>query len=145
YSGLPPGLDLSHPWLGREVGYSMAFAVDPIVPPESRFIYSDVDFIVLGALVERVSGVPLDVYLAQNIFAPLGMSQTRFLPPASWLPRIAPTQYDERNQMLHGIVHDPTVRRMGGIAGEAGLFSTADDLAKFAQALLGGSTILSPL
>jgi uncharacterized protein YbbC (DUF1343 family)/CubicO group peptidase (beta-lactamase class C family) len=145
YSGLPPGLDLSHPWSGREVGYSMAFAVDPIVPPESRFIYSDVDFIVLGALVERVSGVPLDVYFAQNIFAPLGMRQTRFLPPASWLPRIAPTQYDEHNQMLLGIVHDPTVRRMAGIAGEAGLFSTADDLAKFAQALLSGNTILSPL
>ena len=145
YSGLPPGLDLSHPWTGRDTGYSMAFAVTPIAPPESRFIYSDVDFVVLGALVERVSGQSLDVYCEQNIFTPLGMSQTRFLPPSSWLPRIAPTQYDEHNHMLHGVVHDPTVRRMGGVAGEAGLFSTADDLAKFAQALLSGTSILSPL
>ncbi len=73
------------------------------------------------------------------------MSHTRFRPPATWLPQIAPTQYDEHNQMLHGVVHDPTVRRMGGVSGQAGLFSTADDLAKFAQALLDGRSILSPL
>jgi uncharacterized protein YbbC (DUF1343 family)/CubicO group peptidase (beta-lactamase class C family) len=145
YSGLPPDLDLTHPWAGRDVGYSMAFAVTPISPPETRFVYSDINFIVLGALVERVSGVPLDSYCAHNVFAPLGMSHTRFRPPAEWLPQIAPTEYDERGQMLHGVVHDPTSRRMGGVAGHAGLFSTADDLAKFAQALLEGSSILSPL
>ena len=76
---------------------------------------------------------------------PLKMTSTRFLPPASWLPKIAPTQYDEHDRMLRGVVHDPTARRMGGVAGHAGLFSNADDLAKFAQALLSGSTILSPL
>lgn len=145
YSGLPPDLDLTHPWTGRDVGYSMAFASTPIAPLETRFIYSDVNFIVLAALIERVSGLPLDTYCTQNIFAPLGMSHTRFLPPASWLPQVAPTEYDESGKMLHGVVHDPTVRRMGGVSGQAGLFSTAEDLAKFAQALLGGSSILSPL
>jgi uncharacterized protein YbbC (DUF1343 family)/CubicO group peptidase (beta-lactamase class C family) len=145
YSGLPRGLDLSQPWNGSEVGYSMAFATSPIAPPESEFVYSDVDFIVLGALIERVSGMPFEAYATQNIFAPLGMSHTRYMPPTDWLPQIAPTQYDEHNQMLRGLVHDPTARRMGGVAGHAGVFSTADDLAKFAQALLGGSPVLSSL
>jgi len=95
--------------------------------------------------VERVSGMSLDEYCQKNVFAPLKMAHTRFRPPASWLPQIAPTQYDEHDKMLRGVVHDPTARRMGGVAGHAGLFSTADDLAKFAQAILNGSTILSPL
>ena len=143
YSGLAPDLDLAHPWTGRDVGYSMAFASTPTSPPGTRFVYSDINFIVLAALVERVSGLALDSYCAQDIFAPLGMSHTRFRPPANW--QIAPTEYDEHGQMLRGVVHDPTVRRMGGISGQAGLFSTADDLAKFAQALLDGRSILSPL
>lgn len=145
YSGLPSGLDLSHPWNGRDTAYSMAFAATTIAPPETRFVYSDVGFIVLGALVERVSGMPLDTYCEQNVFTPLGMAHTRFRPPTEWLPQIAPTQYDENHHMLHGVVHDPTVRRMDGIGGQAGLFSTADDLARFAQALLDGGKILSPL
>ena len=145
YSGLPPDLDLTQPWSGRDTGYSMAFAVLPNAPPETQFVYSDINFIVLGAIVERVSGTTLDAYAAQNVFSPLGMSHTRFLPPQDWLAQIAPTQYDEHNQMLRGVVHDPTSRRMGGVAGHAGLFSTADDLAKFAQALLDGRPVLSPL
>ncbi len=145
YSGLPPDLDLTHPWTGRDLGYSMAFASSPIAPPETRFIYSDVNFIVLAALIERVSGQPLDAYCVKNIFDPLGMSHTRFRPPADWLKQIAPTEYDEHGQMLHGVVHDPTVRRMGGVSGQAGLFATADDLAKFAQALIDGNSILSPV
>ena len=145
YSGLPPGLELTHAWTGHDAGYSMAFATTPIAPQGTRFIYSDIDFIVLAAVVERVSGLPLDSYCAKNIFAPLGMAHTRFRPPATWLPQIAPTEYDERGQMLRGSVHDPTVRRMGGVSGQAGLFSSADDLAKFAQALLTGGSILSPL
>jgi uncharacterized protein YbbC (DUF1343 family)/CubicO group peptidase (beta-lactamase class C family) len=143
YSGLPPSVDLKSPWSGRETGYSMAFGIVPIAPPESRFVYSDVDYIVLGAVVERVTGMALDSYCAQNIFVPLGMTKTAFRPQTTWLPDIAPTEYDERGQMLRGVVHDPTVRRMGGVAGQAGLFSTADDLAKFAQALLSGSSVLS--
>jgi Protein of unknown function (DUF1343)/Beta-lactamase len=67
------------------------------------------------------------------------------VPPATWLPKIAPTQYDEQNKMLRGVVHDPTARRMGGVAGHAGLFSTADDLSKFAHALITGSAVLPSL
>ena len=145
YSGLPKDLDLSQPWEGREMALRMAYAEKPIYAPGSQFLYSDVNFIVLGALVERVSGISLEEYGQKNIFAPLKMAHTRFLPPASWAPTIAPTQYDEHDKMLRGIVHDPTARRMGGMAGHAGLFSTADDLATFAEALLDGSSILSPL
>jgi len=145
HSGLPEGLELAPSWEGRETALRMAFAEKPIYAPGSRFLYSDINFIVLGALVERVSGMSLDEYCQKNVFAPLKMAHTRFRPPASWLPQIAPTQYDEHDKMLRGVVHDPTARRMGGVAGHAGLFSTADDLAKFAQAILNGSTILSPL
>ncbi len=149
YSGLPPDLDLKTPWAGKETAYRMAFAATLQDPPGSRFSYSDINFIVLGALVERVSGQTLDEYCQRHIFAPLKMTHTRFLPPlarrAGWIEKIAPTQYDENEHMLRGLVHDPTARRMGGVAGQAGLFSTADDLAKFAQSLLnGGGGILSP-
>jgi len=144
YSGLEPDLDLKVPWERKDTAYRMAFAETPAQAPGSGFTYSDINFIVLGALVERVSGETLDAYTAKHIFAPLKMTRTRFLPPAVWRVKIAPTQYDENEHMLHGIVHDPTARRMGGVAGHAGLFSTADDLAKFAQALLnGGGGILS--
>jgi uncharacterized protein YbbC (DUF1343 family)/CubicO group peptidase (beta-lactamase class C family) len=144
YSGLPPDFDLNPPWTGRDAGYSLALSSVPIAPPETRFIYSDINFIVLGVIVERVSGIPLDFYCAQNIFVPLGMAHTRFRPPAEWLPLIAPTELDEHRQMLHGVVHDPRSRRMGGVAGHAGVFSTADDLAKFAQTILdGGGPVLS--
>ncbi|HEV3513666.1 MAG TPA: serine hydrolase [Candidatus Sulfotelmatobacter sp.] len=146
YSGLAPDLDLTTPWEGKNTAYQLAEVEPPETTPGSGFVYSDINFIMLGALVEKVSGEPLDIYAEQHIFAPLKMTHTRFLPPASWRPKIAPTQYDENNHMLWGVVHDPTARRMGGVAGHAGLFSTADDLAKFAQALLnGGDGILSPL
>jgi uncharacterized protein YbbC (DUF1343 family)/CubicO group peptidase (beta-lactamase class C family) len=150
YSGLEPDLDLKTPWEGKETAYRMAFAETPQQAPGSGFVYSDINFIVLGALVERVSGETLDEYAVRHIFAPLKMMRTRFVPPtagrAGWIEKIAPTQYDENEHMLWGVVHDPTARRMGGVAGHAGLFSTGDDLAKFAQALLnGGGGILSAL
>jgi uncharacterized protein YbbC (DUF1343 family)/CubicO group peptidase (beta-lactamase class C family) len=144
YSGLAPDLDLTTPWDGKETAFKLAFVEPPAQPPGSSFTYSDINFITLGALVEKISGEPLDAYTTQHIFAPLRMLHTRFVPPATWRPRIAPTQYDDAQHMLRGVVHDPTARRMGGVAGHAGLFSTADDLAKFAQALLsGGDGILS--
>lgn len=146
YSGLAPDLDLDTAWEGKNTAFQLAFVEPPETTPGSGFVYSDINFIMLGALVEKVSGETLDVYTERHIFAPLKMTHTRFLPPAAWRPRIAPTQYDEKEHMLRGVVHDPTARRMGGVAGHAGLFSTADDLAKFAQALLdGGDGILSPL
>ena len=145
YSGLEPDLDLKEPWEGKETAYRMAFAETPQQAPGSGFVYSDINFITLGALVERVSGETLDGYTTKHVFAPLKMTRTRYVPPAAWRAKIAPTQYDEKEHMLRGEVHDPTARRMGGVAGHAGLFSTADDLAKFAQALLsGGGGILSP-
>ncbi len=122
FSGLPEDLDLSQPWQGHDTALQIAYGMKPIDPPGSRFLYSDVNFIVLGGLVERISGMSLDQYCRQHIFAPLGMTQTRFLPPPSWLMKIAPTQFDEQDRMLRGTVHDPTARRMGGVAGHAGLF-----------------------
>jgi len=150
YSGLEPDLDRRTPWEGKETAYRMAFAETPEDAPGSKFTYSDINFIVLGALVERISGEMLDAYAAKHIFVPLKMMHTRFVPPtalrAGWIEKIAPTQYDENDHMLRGVVHDPTARRMGGVAGHAGLFSTADDLARFAQAMLnGGGGILSAL
>jgi CubicO group peptidase (beta-lactamase class C family) len=144
YSGLPEDLELGKKWEGKDTAYRMAFEVTPDRAPGSAFVYSDINFIVLGALVERLAGEPLDLYSAQHIFGPLGMNETRFLPPHSWEPRIAPTEEDENHRLLRGVVHDPTARRMAGVAGHAGLFSTADDLALFAQALLdGGRGILT--
>jgi len=145
FSGLREDLDLKSAWKGRDTAFRMAMDEKPTSPPGSRFQYSDINFETLGFVVEKVSGLPLDEYAAQNIFAPLGMSTTRFLPPAQWRSRIAPTEYDENHQMLRGTVHDPTARRMGGVAGHAGVFSTADDLSKFAQEMLTGFHVLSPL
>jgi uncharacterized protein YbbC (DUF1343 family)/CubicO group peptidase (beta-lactamase class C family) len=150
YSGLAPDLDLTKAWEGKETAYRMAFEEAPERAPGAAFEYSDINFVVLGALVERLSGESLDAYAAKHIFASLGMKETRFVPLSSWGPRIAPTRIapteeDENHHLLRGVVHDPTARRMGGVAGHAGLFSTADDLAIFAQALLdGGRGVLTP-
>ena len=144
YSGLAPDIELTPAFDSKESALRLAYAETPVQAPGSGFIYSDTNFIVLGALVERISGEPLDVYSTKHIFAPLKMTRTRFVPPAAWRAKIAPTQYDETEHMLRGVVHDPRARLMGGVAGHAGLFSTADDLSKFAQALLnGGGGILS--
>ena len=143
YSGLAPDLDLKASWQGHDTAYIMAMQQTPVNPPGSRFVYSDINFEVLGFLVEKLSGMPLNEFAAKNVFEPLGMNHTRFLPPDDWKPMIAPTQYDDSGNMLRGVVHDPTARRMGGVAGHAGLFSTADDLAIFAQELLHGTRILN--
>jgi uncharacterized protein YbbC (DUF1343 family)/CubicO group peptidase (beta-lactamase class C family) len=144
YSGLAPDLDLTKPFAGKQAAYQMAFAEIPERAPGSRFVYSDINFVVLGALVEKLSNESLDAYSQKHIFVPLKMKETRYVPPRSWARRSAPTEEDENHHMLRAVVHDPTARRMGGVAGHAGVFSTADDLAKFAQALLdGGHGILT--
>lgn len=143
FSGLREDFDLDPPWQGRDAGLRLAFNEKPVYSPGSRFLYSDTNFITLGALVERVTGATLEEYCARKIFSPLRMAHTRFLPPAAWRPKIAPTEYDEQGKMLRGVVHDPRARRMGGVAGHAGLFSTADDLSRFARALLQGSPTLA--
>jgi SSS family transporter len=135
YSGLPPDLSLDDPWIGKEEALRRAFAAKPVTAPGVQFRYSDINFIVLGALVEKLSGMPLDLYQQKYLAQPLGLEHMRYLPPESWRSRIAPTQYDH-GVMLRGVVHDPTARRMGGIAGHAGIFSTAGDVAIYAQNLL---------
>lgn len=147
YSGLPADLDFKEAWNGTDEGYARANAAKLVNAPGSTFLYSDVGFVVLGELVQKVSGMPLDQYAQTYVFGPLGMTSTRFNPPTAWISRIAATQRDEHTgQTLRGTVHDPTAHQMGGVAGDAGLFSSADDVAKFAQAMLdGGAPVLSPL
>lgn len=145
HSGLRPDVDLKQPWRGKDMLFNIIVNDEKqSFPANSQFVYSDINYEMLGFLVEKLSGMPLEQYAAKNVFVPLGMRRTRFLPPATWIKDIAPTEF-ENGVMLRGIVHDPTARRMGGVAGHAGLFSTAGDLAKYAQALLSKRKILSPL
>lgn len=151
FSGLRPDLDLVPAWSGYELGIKKALADKPVAKPGERFIYSDINFILLGEIVRKLSGKPLPDFARETVFEPLGMKDTMFQPPASLRSRIAPTeQYRGMNGPLRGVVHDETTRFMDGIAGHAGLFTTADDLAKFAEMLLNGGEfrgrrIFSPL
>lgn len=144
YSGLKPDLDLSINWSGKETAFQMANNEKLQVPQGAQFIYSDINFIVLQELVEHISGMTLDKYAEAHVFGPLGMTHTRFLPPLAWRPRIAETLGIGNHQMLRGVVQDPPAQRMGGVAGHAGLFSTAGDLALYAQALIDRKKILAP-
>ncbi|HEV7676582.1 MAG TPA: exo-beta-N-acetylmuramidase NamZ domain-containing protein [Candidatus Angelobacter sp.] len=143
YSGLRPDVDLNPPWVGRDAGFRLAHEEKLQAPQGSIFIYSDTNFIVLGELVQRLSGMALDQYAAVHIFQPLGMKHTRFLPPVEWKNKIAETFAPDRKQILRGVVHDPRADRMGGVAGHAGLFGTASDLALYAQALISRKSILN--
>jgi CubicO group peptidase (beta-lactamase class C family) len=109
-------------------------------PPGTAYRYSDLSAIVLMQVVERVTGEPLERFLDERVFRPLGMSATRFLPPAGWRDRIAPTEDDTvfRHRLLRGEVHDESAARLGGVSGNAGLFSNAPDLARLAALLLNG-------
>ena len=152
YSGLREGLGLQPKWSGYASALGKIAAEKPASVPGTQFLYSDLNFIVLGELVSRVSGQPLDVYCAENLYAPLGMKDTGFRPPESRHSRLAHTQYKKREtaKKIWAEVHDMTAFLMGGVAGHAGLFSTVDDLAIFAQTFLDGGAakgarILSPL
>jgi uncharacterized protein YbbC (DUF1343 family)/CubicO group peptidase (beta-lactamase class C family) len=142
YSGLRPDIDLNPPWDGRDTALRMAHEEKLQAPEGSLFIYSDTNFMVLGELVQRLSGMPLDQYAEVHVFQPLGMKHTRFLPPPEWKSKIAETYAPDRKQILRGVVHDPRAERMGGVAGHAGVFSTAGDLALYAQALISRKGIL---
>ena len=105
--------------------------------PGARMVYSDLGAILLGMIVVRTSGEALDAYLQRHVFGPLRMADTRYRPPAAWLPRIAPTERDPwRGRLLRGEVHDENAFFLGGVSAHAGLFSSAHDLARFARALL---------
>ena len=180
YSGLPPDVDLKDAWglaaPDKAEGIRRVMESSLTNAPGTHFEYSDINFITLGALVEKISGQALDVYAQEHIFTPLHMTHTRYLPFAkacgqsrllgaavafddtpediacakgTWsgalIAGIAPTAHDTEgtaatnpdfDRLLRGTVHDPTTRRMGGVAGHAGVFSTAGDVALFAQALL---------
>jgi len=150
FSGLRPDLDLKPAWSGYETGIHRTLIDKPAYPPGVRFVYSDINFILLAEIVHRLSGKMLNDYARDNVFEPLGMRETTFLPPATLRPRIAPTEIDPATgQPLRGVVHDDTARYMGGVAGHAGVFTTADDLAKFAQMMLDrgeahGTRLFSP-
>ncbi len=146
HSGLRPIPALPESWSGATAVLEAIYRDELMAPPGARFIYSDTGYIVLGELIRRVSGLPLDEFFAREIAQPLGLSQTRFLPPPEWRPRIAPTEEidlpagaqpgSSRGRLLRGEVHDPRARGMGGVAGHAGLFGTADDLARFCRTIL---------
>lgn len=142
FSGMPPDVQLVPRWSGYETGIQLALHTKPIAPPGARFIYSDINFILMGEIVRRVSGESLPVFANQEIFAPLRMRETGFQPSPALRPRIAPTEIDpDTGQPMRGIVDDPTSRYMGGVAGHAGLFSTASDLARYAEMLLNMGTL----
>jgi uncharacterized protein YbbC (DUF1343 family)/CubicO group peptidase (beta-lactamase class C family) len=151
FSGLRPDLDLEPAWSGYDTGIQKALVDKPTSAAGTRFVYSDINFVLLGEMVRRLSGKPLDVYAREQIFEPLGMRETRFRPDASLRARIAPTELDAATgTAFRGVVHDPTARFMGGVAGHAGVFSTASDLARYAEMLMGTGTLgavrlLSPL
>jgi uncharacterized protein YbbC (DUF1343 family)/CubicO group peptidase (beta-lactamase class C family) len=165
-SGFAPDFDLRDRWSGYDEAMKRLYREPLRNPPGTRFVYSDINYVALGEVVHRVSGTMLDEFARRNIFAPLGMRDTGFRPEAKLRSRIAPTEKrrgqmnylgdsgadagSEGEQWLRGQVHDPTSFRMGGVAGHAGLFSTADDLAIFCQMLLNGGAygsarILGPM
>jgi uncharacterized protein YbbC (DUF1343 family)/CubicO group peptidase (beta-lactamase class C family) len=165
-SGYAPDFDLRERWIGYDEAIKRLIKEPLRNAPGNRFTYSDIGFITLGEVVARVGGMPLDQFAQKNIFEPLHMTNTGFRPSATLKSRIAPTE-KRRGQLsylgdtaanvgvegdvwLRGEVHDPTSYRMNGVAGHAGLFSTADDLAIYCQMILnggsfGGVRVLAPL
>ncbi|MBT3300060.1 MAG: serine hydrolase [Candidatus Marinimicrobia bacterium] len=114
------------------------YNTEPIYGLEAQMKYSDVGLIVLGKMVEQITEMPLDTFVDSLIFEPLGMTSTFFNPTSEKLHRIVPTEYSPDGQLIHGKVHDENAYSLGGVAGHAGLFSTAKDLARFSQMMLNG-------
>ncbi len=165
-AGYAPDFDLREQWTGYDEAMKRLTTERLRNPAGTRFVYSDIGYIALGEVVKRVSGETLDVFARKHIFEPLGMRDTSFNPRVALRSRVAPTEQRraqaaylggkpeavgaEGDRWLRGEVHDPTAFRMSGVAGHAGLFSTADDLAVYCQMILNGGTyggvrILSPL
>jgi uncharacterized protein YbbC (DUF1343 family)/CubicO group peptidase (beta-lactamase class C family) len=136
-SGTRSGIPRERVWSGYKEGI-LAAATEPLQSlPGERFRYSDINFILLGEIVRVVSGSRVDQFAAARIFRPLGMTDTGYLPPSGKRARIAPTTR-EGDTVVLGVVHDPTARRMGGVAGHAGVFTTARDLAVFCRMMING-------
>ena len=134
-SGLRPDVGLKPDWSGSEAAIMLACAEKLSAKPDEKFIYSDTGPILLGEIVRRVTGERLDQFVKREVYQPLKMTDTGYNPPAPILPRIAPTEV-ENGEPVRGVVHDPRARRMEGVAGHAGLFTTAADLARFARMML---------
>lgn len=138
-SGLPPSIYLSEKdFWGHEEGVNRAATIGLLETPETRFRYSDVNFVLLGEIVRRVSGQRLDAFVDDHFFGPLKMRDTGFLPLGPIEKRVAPTTKITGYGLIRGEVHDPTARRMQGVSGHAGLFSTAEDVAKMVRMLVNG-------
>ena len=139
-SGMPPDIETASDWHGEAEAIKKACAEKLDHPPGTYFRYSDINFFVLGEIVQRVSHMPLEDFVQREIYQPLKMKDSGYLPPASKLPRIAPTEVVD-GKPWRGVVHDPTSRKMGGVAGHAGLFITAKDLARYSRMLLNGGKL----
>jgi beta-glucosidase-like glycosyl hydrolase/CubicO group peptidase (beta-lactamase class C family) len=139
-SGLPAHRDFYKEAKGHDEVLAKVLAEPLVHEPGTQVEYSDLGFILLGEIIERLTGETLEQFAKGHIFAPLGMSDTMYNPPASWRARIAPTELDTefRKRLLRGEVHDENAFALGGVSGNAGLFSTARDVAAFAQMLLNG-------
>lgn len=140
-SGLAAGVRRGYEWSGYENGICLACAETSFGVAGRAYKYSDINFILLAEIVRRVSGECLETYARRMVFAPLKMKDTQFQPPSGLRSRIAPTTRMEDKSVLRGVVHDPTARAMGGVAGNAGLYTTAADLARFARMMLNGGEL----
>ncbi len=139
-SGLPAHENYFQTADSHEEVVARVLAAPPAYEPGAQSVYSDLGFILLGEIIERLTGRNLDELARDRIFAPLGMAATTFRPADSLRARIAPTEIDAafRRRLVHGEVHDENAWVMGGVAGHAGMFTTAGDLATFCQMLLNG-------
>lgn len=134
-SGLRPTLPAVREAPDAAAGMRLIYATTPMLPPGSRVVYSDLNAILLGEIVRRVSGEPLDTFVTRAVLEPLGMAQTLYRPARRLRPRIVPTNL-WRGHPLAGEVNDPTAGKLGGVTGNAGLFGTGRDLARFARFML---------
>ncbi|CAD8099925.1 unnamed protein product [Paramecium sonneborni] len=143
-SGLPADAPLGNRiWTKEEVLDWLYTKSTLLQEPGQKYIYSDLSMVTLQQVIERITETTLDVYLDENIFKPLGMQSTMFNPSSDLKYRIPPTQRDEvvRKRLIWGEVHDPTAYYLGGVSGNAGLFSTVYDLIKFMQMMLGKNSL----
>lgn len=145
YSGLRADLSMKPRWGGYERALKKIIAEKPKCTPGTHYLYSDINFEILGELVNRISGQRLDKYCEEHIFKPLGMKDTFFNPSRALRNRIAPTEYKDRKKrtLLWGQAHDPVALRTGGVSGHAGLFSTAEDISRFALMILNGGSLMN--
>lgn len=140
-SGLLPIVRRREPWWGYQAAIARATKSEMWSKPDEKWLYSDVNFILLGEIVQRASGRRLDRFVWEEIYQPLGLTNTGFLPDTAAVSRVAPTEDRGAYGMIRGLVHDPVARRMGGVAGHAGLFSTASDMAQLLRMMLNSGQL----